>query len=90
MLGTCETGAVSLSSAPKPARFSAASLTRPAGFSGVDGPVRFTAQGTSERGLAVIEVQAFGTNVIDPAPASFTGATKVSEAAPPPPQPRTN
>lgn len=79
--------AVSLSSNPPGVRYTAANLTRPIGFTGVDGPVRFTAQGSSERGLAVIEVQAFGTSVVDPAPTSFN-MTKVSEA--PAPAPRAN
>lgn len=52
-------------------RFSATSLTRQAGFSGVDGTLRFLADGTSERGLAVLEVQKFGVRVIDPAAAAF-------------------
>ena len=44
------------------------------GFTGVDGLFRLLADGTSQRGLAILEVQKFGTRVIQPAPASFGGA----------------
>ncbi len=63
--------AAALTSQPKDARFSAQSLTRPSGFVGVDGPVRLTASGRSERGLAVLEVQKTGPAVIDGAPAAI-------------------
>lgn len=60
-------------------RFTAANLTRPNGFSGVDGIVRFAPNGLAERGLAVLEVQKFGSSVVDPAPSSFQ-PTKLSAA----------
>lgn len=69
--------AVGLSSSPSGQRYTAANLTRPSGFSGADGAVRFTPGGLSERGLAVLEVQKFGTNVADPAP-SMMGNTQLS------------
>lgn len=75
--------ALSLSTNPAGARFTQANLTRPQGFTGVDGIVRFGESGLSERGLAVLEVQRFGSAVIDPAPSSF-GPTKLSAAEPPP------
>ena len=56
---------------PKGQRFTAANLTRPTGFSGVDGAVRFTSAGLPQRGLAVMEVSKFANQVIDPAPQSF-------------------
>lgn len=71
--------AVQLSANPPGARFTAATLTRPTGFNGADGPVRLGADGTAERGLAILEVQKLGVNVLDPAPASF-GSSKVSAA----------
>lgn len=71
--------AIGLSSNPPGARFTLANLTRANGFSGVDGIVRFGANGLSERGLGVLEVQKFGSAVIDGAPTSFE-ATKVSAA----------
>ena len=64
---------VRLSSQPSGARFSAASLTRPQGFSGIDGPVRLLPSGIAERGLAVLEVQDIGASVIDP-PRGFSSA----------------
>ncbi len=52
-------------------RFSEAALTNPNGFTGVDGIFRFLPDGSTERGLAVIEVTADGFKVIDPAPQTF-------------------
>ena len=43
----------------------------PNGFAGVTGIFRFTADGTSERGLAVLEVNAGGPVVVSPAPTTF-------------------
>jgi ABC-type branched-subunit amino acid transport system substrate-binding protein len=72
--------AIGLSANPKGARYNAANLTRSNGFSGVDGVVRFTESGVSERGLAILEVQQFGSAVIDAAPSSFQ-PTQLSSAA---------
>lgn len=69
--------AISLSNNPPGARFTAENLTRPHGFNGVDGIVRFDEKGLSHRGLAVLEVQKFGSSVLDPAPSSFA-PTKLS------------
>lgn len=52
-------------------RFSSRSIARPQGFAGTDGIFRFHENGLNERGLAVIEVMATGTRVIDPAPTRF-------------------
>jgi branched-chain amino acid transport system substrate-binding protein len=68
--------AISLSSNPPGARFTEAELVRPNGFSGVDGIVRFNENGLSEHALAVLEVQKFGSAVVDAAPTSFQ--TKMS------------
>lgn len=51
--------------------FSAAALTQPSGFAGVDGIFRFGRDGVAERGLAVIEVRPRGLRVIDEAPQTF-------------------
>ena len=67
--------AIGLSSNPPGARFTTANLTRPQGFSGVDGIVRLGQSGLSQRGLAVLEVQKFGAAVVDPAPSSFQPTT---------------
>jgi branched-chain amino acid transport system substrate-binding protein len=48
-------------------RFTAAALTRASGFTGVDGAFRLLPDGTTERALAILEVQKFGTGAIDPA-----------------------
>jgi ABC-type branched-subunit amino acid transport system substrate-binding protein len=77
--------AAALSAGPLGARFIPASLTRPGGFTGVDGAFRFQQDGTADRALAVLEVQAFGAAVVDPAPASFESRPlAVPRPAPPP------
>ena len=52
-------------------RFTQAALMDPNGFSGVDGIFRFNTDGTSERGLAILEVQPDGFHVVSPAPKTF-------------------
>ncbi len=54
-----------------PARFSPEVLTNPSGFTGIDGLFRFRADGTNERGLAVLKVIPSGAQVISPPPKSF-------------------
>jgi len=49
-------------------------LTNASGFSGVDGIFRFRADGTNERGLAVLRVTTSGGQVISPAPKAFGGS----------------
>lgn len=51
--------------------FAADRFLRPEGFSGVDGLFRFLPDGTTERALAVLEVNRRGFQVIDPAPTTF-------------------
>ncbi len=75
--------AISLSSAPDAERFTAAGLTRPIPYMGVDGPTRFGTSGLPERSLAVLEVQPYGAAMID-APKAPGGPTQVSAAASPP------
>jgi len=67
--------AVSLSQNAPGQRYTTSQLTRPSGFSGVDGLFRLLSDGTSERGLAILEVQPGGPRVIDPAPSSFATAS---------------
>jgi ABC-type branched-subunit amino acid transport system substrate-binding protein len=56
-----------------------ASLTRAKGFAGIDGPYRLLADGTTERALAVLEVQRFGASIVDAAPSGAAPpATAVS------------
>jgi len=55
-------------------RFSPEVLTNPSGFSGINGLFRFRANGTNERGLAVLRVTPSGGQIISPAPRSFTGS----------------
>ncbi|WP_329646456.1 penicillin-binding protein activator [Hyphomicrobium sp.] len=72
--------AITLSSAEPGQRFTVEALTRPAGFTGVDGSLRFRADGLSERGLAVLELQTFGGNVLDPPQAVQPPDGRVSAA----------
>lgn len=67
--------AVSLSGNPPGQRYTVTQLTRASGFSGIDGLFRLLYDGTSERGLAILEVREGGARVIDPAPSSFTTAS---------------
>lgn len=53
--------------------FSAARLTNPAGFVGVNGIFRFTKDGLNQRGLAVLKVDQGSAIIVDPAPRSFSG-----------------
>jgi ABC-type branched-subunit amino acid transport system substrate-binding protein len=60
--------AIVLASDPKGRGFSAEALTRASGFAGIDGAYRLQADGTTDRALAILEVQKFGPTVIEPAP----------------------
>jgi len=51
--------------------FSAEALTSPSGFAGVDGIFRFTRDGFSQRGFAIMQVTRDGTTVAAPAPKEF-------------------
>jgi ABC-type branched-subunit amino acid transport system substrate-binding protein len=55
-------------------RFSAQVLTNPSGFIGIDGAFRFLQNGLCERGLAIYQIEAGKTLVIDPAPKTFARA----------------
>lgn len=63
--------AISLSNNPPGHRFITTELTRASGFQGIDGLFRLRQDGTTERGLAIMEVQKYGNQVVDPAPSSF-------------------
>lgn len=69
--------AIRLSSQPAGERFTETNLTRPSGFTGIDGPFRLLKSGIAERGLAVLEVQGIGASVIDP-PSGFGSPTQFS------------
>ena len=46
-------------------------LTNPSGFAGIDGLFRFRADGTNERGLAVLRASAGGGQIVAGSPKSF-------------------
>ena len=52
-------------------RFTRAALMDPNGFAGAEGIFRFGADGTAERGLAIISIAPDGFHVVDPAPTTF-------------------
>ena len=54
-----------------PQRFSSEVLTNPSGFAGIDGLFRFRADGTNERGLAVMRVGSGGGVPVAGSPKSF-------------------
>ena len=64
--------ALALAANPPGQRFTPDKLTRASGFAGVDGLFRLRPDGTCERGLAILEVAQFGTQVVDPAPSAFS------------------
>jgi hypothetical protein len=66
--------AVSLSTNPPGQRYNSATLTRGSGFAGVDGLFRQLPDGTSERGLAILQVRDYGPQVLEPAPNTFVNA----------------
>ena len=74
-LATLSYDAVTLSGAlarnPGPDRYSPRALTSVSGFNGADGVFRFRADGTNERGLAVMQIEDGVAKVISPAPRSF-------------------
>jgi branched-chain amino acid transport system substrate-binding protein len=65
------TMALSLASEPIGQRFTAANLNRTSGFTGVEGTVRLSQNGTAERALAILEVQKIGTTVIEQSPSAL-------------------
>lgn len=52
-------------------RFSVEAIADPNGYFGADGLFRLNPDGSIERGLAILEIQPGGIEVIDPAPRSF-------------------
>lgn len=59
-------------------RFTRKALTNPAGFEGANGIFRFKADGSIDRGLAVLSVGTNGFTVVSPAPAAFPTAADKS------------
>ncbi|TAK46751.1 MAG: penicillin-binding protein activator [Xanthobacteraceae bacterium] len=58
-----------------PQRFAPEVLTNPSGFAGIDGLFRFRADGTNERGLAVMRVTSSGGQIVAASPKSFGNST---------------
>jgi branched-chain amino acid transport system substrate-binding protein len=67
--------AIALSTNAPGQRYTIGTLTRPSGFSGADGAVRFLPSGNTDRSLAVLEVQKFGVSVVDSAGGGPSAAT---------------
>src|SRR6478735_4427607 len=60
-----------LSRTQGPQRFAPETLTNPSGFAGIDGLFRFRADGSNERGLAVMKVATGGGQAVAGSPKSF-------------------
>ena len=58
--------AIALSAGADGRGLDAGALTRPGGFTGIDGAYRLLPDGTTERALAILEVQKFGAGIVDP------------------------
>jgi len=56
-------------------RFDARMIENRSGYFGADGLFRFGEDGTIERGLAILEIQPGGIQVVDPAPRSFSAGS---------------
>ena len=56
-------------------RFDEAMIENRGGYFGADGLFRFKADGTIERGLAILEIQPGGIQVVDPAPRGFSSGS---------------
>jgi branched-chain amino acid transport system substrate-binding protein len=59
-------------------RYSANVLTNKSGFNGADGVFRFRADGTNERGLAVLQINNGAAAPVSPAPRSFSGSSSAT------------
>ena len=57
--------AIALSGGAEGQRYDAAQLTRASGFTGVDGAFRLLPDGSTDRALAILEVQKFGAGIVD-------------------------
>jgi ABC-type branched-subunit amino acid transport system substrate-binding protein len=55
-------------------RFSEEVLTNSSGFAGIDGVFRFRADGSNDRGMAVMRVTPSGPQPVAPAPRAFSGS----------------
>ena len=62
--------AIALAGGPEGQRYSAATISRPGGFTGIDGGYRLLADGTADRSLAILEVQRVGATIIETAPSA--------------------
>lgn len=56
-------------------RFDARMIENRSGYYGADGLFRFKSDGTIERGLAILEIQPGGIQLVDPAPRTFTSGS---------------
>ena len=62
--------AIALAGGPEGQRYSAATISRPGGFTGIDGGYRLLADGRADRSLAILEVQRVGATIIETAPSA--------------------
>ena len=78
--------AIALSGGAEGQRYGAEQLTRPTGFTGVDGAFRLLPDGGTDRTLAILEVQKFGAGIVDAgssaSPGAATGSVGAASALP--------
>lgn len=67
--------AVNMAIALSSGQYTSETLARASGYTGIDGPYRLLPDGTTDRSLAILEVQQFGASIVEAVPS----------AAPPPP-----
>ena len=62
--------AIALAGGAEGQRYTQATVTRPSGFTGIDGAYRLLPDGTADRSLAILEVQQFGAAIVEAAPSA--------------------
>jgi branched-chain amino acid transport system substrate-binding protein len=67
--------AAALARTQGPARYADTTLLSKSGFNGADGVFRFRANGTNERGLAVLQIKDGTTSALSAAPRTLTGSS---------------
>jgi branched-chain amino acid transport system substrate-binding protein len=73
--------AIALSGGAEAQRYGAGQLTRTSGFTGIDGAFRLLPDGSTDRSLAILEVQKFGAGVIDGPQGLATGPLPAASGA---------
>jgi ABC-type branched-subunit amino acid transport system substrate-binding protein len=73
--------AITLSDGAEGQRYNPAQLNRATGFAGIDGAFRLLPDGSTDRSLAILEVQKFGAGVVDAPPSLAAGPLPTASGA---------